>query len=212
MSKLETELLDNLHILIKKNGLNIQKDAQIKLVKYILFLNKWNKTYNLTSIHDPFEMLKVHILDSIAVIPYLQGKYFIDVGTGPGLPGIPLAICCPDKHFVLLDSLGKRIRFLRYVIHQLNLNSVTTIESRIEKYQTNILFDGVLTRAFSSLHNMLELTQHIIDKQGTFYAFKSSISEIELQKIPKKFQIQDIIQLNILDFNVVRNLIRIKYK
>ncbi|HHF1371875.1 TPA: 16S rRNA (guanine(527)-N(7))-methyltransferase RsmG, partial [Haemophilus influenzae] len=111
-------------------------DQQIQqLINLVNLLNKWNKAYNLTSVRDPQEMLVKHILDSLVVSPYLQGDRFIDVGTGPGLPGLPLAIINPSKQFVLLDSLGKRISFIRNAIRELGLTNVTPVLSRVEEYQ-----------------------------------------------------------------------------
>lgn len=104
------------------------------MIGYVELLDKWNKAYNLTSVRDPQQMLVRHILDSIVVNPHLQGSRFIDVGTGPGLPGIPLAIVRPDAHFTLLDSLGKRVRFLRQVQHELGLNNIEPVQSRVEAF------------------------------------------------------------------------------
>ena len=119
---------------------DLQKDQLIQLVQ---LLNKWNKAYNLTSVRDPQEMLVKHILDSIVVSSYLQGDRFIDVGTGPGLPGLPLAIINPTKQFVLLDSLGKRISFIRNAVRELGLTNVEPVLCRVEEYQHEQKFDGV---------------------------------------------------------------------
>ncbi|VEB52031.1 16S rRNA methyltransferase [Salmonella enterica subsp. enterica] len=104
-------VLNKLSRLLADAGISLTDHQKTLLVAYVDMLHKWNKAYNLTSVRDPNEMLVRHILDSIVVAPYLQGQRFIDVGTGPGLPGIPLAIVLPDAHFTLLDSLGKRVRF-----------------------------------------------------------------------------------------------------
>ena len=104
MTNLELQLTDKLKTLLKQTALSVTEQQQQQLVKLVLLLNKWNKAYNLTSVRDPQEMVVKHILDSLVVSPYLQGDRFIDVGTGPGLPGLPLAIVNPQKHFVLLDS------------------------------------------------------------------------------------------------------------
>nr|PRJ06676.1 Ribosomal RNA small subunit methyltransferase G [Haemophilus influenzae] len=121
-------------------------DQQIQqLINLVNLLNKWNKAYNLTSVRDPQEVLVKHILDSLVVSPYLQGDRFIDVGTGPGLPGLPLAIINPSKQFVLLDSLGKRISFIRNAIRELRLINVIPVLSRVEEYQPEDKFDGVLS-------------------------------------------------------------------
>jgi 16S rRNA (guanine527-N7)-methyltransferase len=105
--------------LLAAAGIALPDQQKHQLIGYVELLHKWNKAYNLTSVRDPMQMLVRHILDSIVVNPHLEGSRFIDVGTGPGLPGIPLAIIRPDSHFTLLDSLGKRVRFLRQVQHEL---------------------------------------------------------------------------------------------
>lgn len=115
--------------LLAQTTLTIPAEQQQQLVALVGMLHKWNKAYNLTSVRDPQQMLSRHIMDSLVVLPYLNGQRFIDVGTGPGLPGLPLAITAPDKEFVLLDSLGKRVRFIRQVCHELGLNNVTAVQS-----------------------------------------------------------------------------------
>lgn len=162
-----------------------QKDQLIQLVQ---LLNKWNKAYNLTSVRDPQEMLVKHILDSIVVSPYLQGDRFIDVGTGPGLPGLPLAIINPTKQFVLLDSLGKRISFIRNAVRELGLTNVEPVLSRVEEYQPEQKFDGVLSRAFASLKDMTDWCHHLPKKDGYFYALKGIYHEDEVQELDKKIR------------------------
>ncbi len=164
---------------------DLQKDQLIQLVQ---LLNKWNKAYNLTSVRDPQEMLVKHILDSIVVSPYLQGDRFIDVGTGPGLPGLPLAIINPTKQFVLLDSLGKRISFIRNAVRELGLTNVEPVLSRVEEYQPEQKFDGVLSRAFASLKDMTDWCHHLPKKDGYFYALKGIYHEDEVQELDKKIR------------------------
>ncbi|SPX41609.1 methyltransferase, SAM-dependent methyltransferase, glucose-inhibited cell-division protein [Haemophilus influenzae] len=162
-------------------------DQQIQqLINLVNLLNKWNKAYNLTSVRDPQEMLVKHILDSLVVSPYLQGDRFIDVGTGPGLPGLPLAIINPSKQFVLLDSLGKRISFIRNAIRELRLTNVTPVLSRVEEYQPEDKFDGVLSRAFASLKDMTDWCHHLPKENGYFYALKGIYQEDEINELNKK--------------------------
>ena len=162
-------------------------DQQIQqLIDLVNLLNKWNKAYNLTSVRDPQEMLVKHILDSLVVSPYLQGDRFIDVGTGPGLPGLPLAIINPSKKFVLLDSLGKRISFIRNAVRELGLTNVTPVLSRVEEYQPEDKFDGVLSRAFASLKDMTEWCHHLPKENGHFYALKGIYQEDEINELNEK--------------------------
>ena len=181
-----------------------QKDQLIQLVQ---LLNKWNKAYNLTSVRDPQEMLVKHILDSIVVSPYLQGDRFIDVGTGPGLPGLPLAIINPTKQFVLLDSLGKRISFIRNAVRELGLTNVEPVLSRVEEYQSEQKFDGVLSRAFASLKDMTDWCHHLPKQDGYFYALKGIYHEDEVQELDKKFEVKDVITLNVPELVGERHLI-----
>ena len=183
---------------------DLQKDQLIKLVQ---LLHKWNKAYNLTSVRDPQEMLVKHILDSIVVSPYLQGERFIDVGTGPGLPGLPLAIINPTKQFVLLDSLGKRINFIRNAVRELGLTNVKPVLSRVEEYQSEQKFDGVLSRAFASLKDMTDWCTHLPKQDGYFYALKGIYHEDEVQELDKKFEVKDVITLNVPELVGERHLI-----
>ncbi len=121
---LQSELLAILEDSLKDSDLVVTQEKQLQLINYVLLMHKWNKTYNLTSVRDPRDMVIKHIVDSIAVAPFLDKIRYIDVGTGPGLPGIPLAIMCPDKQFVLLDSLGKRVRFMRQVAYELKIANI----------------------------------------------------------------------------------------
>ncbi|MBY5994226.1 16S rRNA (guanine(527)-N(7))-methyltransferase RsmG [Ferrimonas balearica] len=203
-------LAKRLSTLIADSGLTVSAEQQDQLLQLVTLLDKWNKAYNLTSVRDPMEMLEKHILDSIVVGPHLQGQRFIDVGTGPGLPGLPLAICHPDKTFVLLDSLGKRIRFIRQVIHTLGLTNVTAVESRVEAYQPEQGFDGVLSRAFASLEDMLSWCAHLTAPQGRFLALKGQLDPDELQSIPPQFEIEQTLVLQVPGLDAQRHLVRVK--
>ena len=183
---------------------DLQKDQLIQLVQ---LLHKWNKAYNLTSVRDPQEMLVKHILDSIIVSTYLQGDRFIDVGTGPGLPGLPLAIINPTKQFVLLDSLGKRISFIRNAVRELGLTNVEPVLSRVEEYQPEQKFDGVLSRAFASLKDMTDWCHHLPKQDGYFYALKGIYHEDEVQELDNKFEVKDVIILHVPELIGERHLI-----
>ncbi|MFQ1005305.1 16S rRNA (guanine(527)-N(7))-methyltransferase RsmG [Gilliamella sp. CG22] len=194
LKKKLTNLIDQTDLLITDQQIDL-------LIEYVEMLNKWNKAYNLTAVRDPNEMLVKHIMDSLVVSPYLVGEHFIDVGTGPGLPGIPLAIINPDKQFDLVDSLGKRIRFLKQVKFELKLNNINPVQSRIEDY-TEQQFDGVISRAFASLQDMLTWCQHLPNQQGSFYALKGS----EQDPIPEGFELKQNIKLTIPQLNADRYL------
>lgn len=204
------DLTVNLRALLAQTNISIT-DLQVnQLIQYVELLVKWNKAYNLTSVRDPHEMLVKHILDSLMVGPLLEGNRFIDVGTGPGLPGIPLAIMYPEKQFVLLDSLGKRITFLRQVVYQLKLTNVTPVQSRVEKYQFEHYFDGVLSRAFASLQDMLTWCHHLTNADGRFYALKGLYPTEEIANLPNNFQVMAGHELKIPSLDGQRHLIEIK--
>jgi 16S rRNA (guanine527-N7)-methyltransferase len=191
--------------LIDQTDLLITESQIDQLIHYVEMLNKWNKAYNLTAIRDSNEMLIKHIMDSLVVSPYLIGNSFIDVGTGPGLPGIPLAIINPEKQFDLVDSLGKRIRFLKQVQFELKLTNIQPIQIRIEEYNDK-KFDGVISRAFASLQDMLIWCKHLPNQQGSFYALKGS----DLDPIPEGFTLKQNIKLVIPELNAERRLMIIQ--
>ena len=200
-------LKSRLQSLLAQTSLQLTELQISQLVTLVEQLDKWNKAYNLTSVRDPMEMLVKHILDSLVVSPYLQGQRFIDVGTGPGLPGLPLAIINPDKQFVLLDSLGKRITFIRQVCHLLKLTNVTAVQSRVEKYQPEQLFDGVISRAFASLQDMLNWCYHLPANNGKFYALKGLVPEQELENLAKGLKLERIERLVVPELEGQRHLV-----
>lgn len=180
----------DLQALLAKTTLQVSEQQVQLLIQYVELLHKWNKAYNLTSVRDPQQMLVKHIMDSLMVGEVLQGENFIDVGTGPGLPGIPLAILYPERNFVLLDSLGKRITFLRQVVFQLKLTNVEPIKARVEEYLVETPFDGVLSRAFSSLNDMVSWCSHLVTvEQGQFFALKGQYPTDELVELPENIKL-----------------------
>ncbi|PCN69729.1 16S rRNA (guanine(527)-N(7))-methyltransferase [Yersinia pestis] len=192
-------------------GITLPDQQKHQLIGYVELLDKWNKAYNLTSVRDPQQMLVRHILDSIVVNPHLQGSRFIDVGTGPGLPGIPLAIVRPDAHFTLLDSLGKRVRFLRQVQHELGLNNIEPVQSRVEAFTSEPPFDGVISRAFASLQDMLSWCHHLPAKpEGRFYALKGVRPDDELAVLPEDIVLESVIKLDVPELDGERHLIILK--
>jgi 16S rRNA (guanine527-N7)-methyltransferase len=194
--------------LLAAAGIALPDQQKHQLIGYVELLHKWNKTYNLTSVRDPMQMLVRHILDSIVVNPHLQGSRFIDVGTGPGLPGIPLAIVRPDAHFTLLDSLGKRVRFLRQVQHELGLKNIDAVQSRVEEFIPEPAFDGVISRAFASLQDMLTWCHHLpVKGQGRFYALKGLSPDDELASLPEGVKLQEIIKLRVPELEGERHLV-----
>lgn len=181
-----------------------------KIQHYIALLLKWNKAYNLTAITAPDEIASKHIADSLIISPFLKGNEIIDIGTGAGLPGIPLAIVNPDKHFTLLDSNGKKIRFLKHVKQQLGLNNVSPVHSRVENFQAEQCFSSVLSRAFASICDMLRGSEHLVCADGRFLAMKGAKPTEELQQLPAGFALEHIHPLTVTGLNAERCLVEIK--
>jgi len=200
-------LLEQLNKLLAQTSIKLTDEQKLKLVKYVELLDKWNKAYNLTSVREPSQMMVKHILDALVVAPHINGKNYIDVGTGPGLPGIVLAIALPDTQFILLDSLGKRVRFLTQVKHELGLTNVTPVQSRVEDYQASVKLDGVLSRAFASIQDMVQWCEHLIDDSGKFIALKGQYPEEELASLPENIKFVENIILEVPGLNAQRHLI-----
>ncbi len=185
-------------------------DAQIvKLQQYVELLCRWNRAYNLTAIKDPIDMIRLHILDSLSISRYLQKTRFIDVGTGAGLPGIPLAIVNPTKFFSLLDSNGKKTRFLFQAKTELCLNNVEELNLRVEDFTPEEKYDGVLSRAFSSLNDMLYGCNHLVADLGCFYAMKGRLDNLELNSLPKHYTVTNTYPLRVPGVEADRHLITI---
>ena len=195
---------------IQTLGLNCSAYQQQQLLTYLEMLQRWNKAYNLTAIREPIQMVRLHLLDSLAIHPYIQGvKNIIDVGTGPGLPGIPLAILNPDINFTLLDSNGKKTRFLFQAINDLSLANAKEVNQRVEKYQSKSSFDIVVSRAFSSIPDMLNQCDHLVSKSGCFLAMKGKKPNSELSQITKNYKVVDLSQVNVPKIDSERHLIKI---
>lgn len=188
-------------------GLVLTPAQQQQLLAYLALLDKWNHAYNLTSVRDPRQMLVQHVFDSLSIVPYLaDSQRIIDVGTGPGLPGMILAIACPERSFTLLDSLGKRILFLRQAIHQLGLTHVTPLQTRVENHRPENPYDAIVSRAFASISDMLSWCGHL---GGRFLAMKGQYPEQELADIDVSFRVDAVHALTVPMLNKVRNLVEI---
>jgi len=157
---------------IAKLGLNVTVEMQEKLIAYLQLMLKWNKAYNLTAIRELDSMVIRHVLDSLSILPFIKQSPVLDVGTGAGLPGIPLALCLPDYQFVLLDSNGKKTRFLTQAKIELGIENIEVIHSRIEDYKPGVRFEMITCRAFAALNTILDLTQHLVTSSTRVMAMK----------------------------------------
>ena len=184
------ELLQSLNKGANALGLTLSEPQQQALMAYLELLIKWNKAYNLTAIRDPQQMVALHLLDSLAVHKAIQqAGHIIDVGTGPGLPGLVLAIMNPQKHFTLLDSNGKKTRFLFQARASLGLDNVEIVNERCEAYHPPRPFDMIVSRAFASLADMVHWTQHMRADDGCFLAMKGQFPEQELADLGDDYRL-----------------------
>ncbi|HEX7817630.1 16S rRNA (guanine(527)-N(7))-methyltransferase RsmG [Dyella sp.] len=169
-------------------GLQLPADAIERLLDYQALLQRWNATYNLTAVRDPGDMIAKHLLDSLAIVPYVRGTSLADLGTGPGLPGIVLAIAAPGREVLLVDSNGKKVRFLREAIRSLKLEGVRAVQSRVEAVEGQ--FDCITARAFASLEDMLGWGGHLLAPGGLWLAMKGKRPDDELPGIPPGFTLR----------------------
>ncbi|WP_130538439.1 16S rRNA (guanine(527)-N(7))-methyltransferase RsmG [Thiomicrorhabdus indica] len=202
---LENQLRDGL----KQLGLELANEKVTKLLQYLELLQKWNKVYNLTAIRDPQEMLVKHLLDSLAVVPHIQPTRLIDVGTGGGLPGIPLAICYPDAQIDLLDSNSKKTRFLIQAKAELGLVNTQVIHGRVEEHHPEPLYDAVISRAFAALEDMLYWTNDLLPAGGVWWAMKAQKDFEPLDILPQNAKLDEQIELNVPGLNAERRLIKL---
>lgn len=173
-------------------GVELSPQQHEQLLGYLALLIKWNKAYNLTAVRDPNEMVSRHLLDSLSVMPFIHSdsQSWLDVGSGGGMPGIPLAILHPHKQVTLLDSNGKKTRFLTQVKMELKLDNLQVIHSRVEEYQPAQPFSGIISRAFSSMENFTGWTRHLGDTRTLWLAMKGLHPADELVALPADFTVE----------------------
>ncbi len=176
-------------------------EKQSMLIAYLHLLQKWNKAYNLTAITDFEKMISYHLLDSLSVAPYLTGDNMVDVGSGAGLPGIPLAVYFPEKKFTLIDSVGKKTRFIAQAVRELGLHNVQVANTRAEEYQTQNAFDTMIARAVGSIEDLIAISKHLLAKNGQLLMMKSDVSH---EKITEPHR---IIELHVPGIDAHRSLI-----
>ena len=186
-------------------GLSLPAQALSRLLDYQALLERWNAAYNLTAVRDPAQMVTRHLLDSLAILPHVQGATLADLGTGPGLPGIVLAIAAPGREMLLVDSNGKKVRFLREAIRTLKLDGVRAVQSRVEDVQGQ--FDCVTARAFASLADMLGWGGHLLAPDGIWLAMKGKRPDDELPGVPPAFEVRSMHALDVPGLDAERHLL-----
>lgn len=188
-------------------GLEERLAGDERLMEYITELMNWNRIYNLTSVRKPTEIVTRHILDSLSILPYIEGKRVLDIGTGAGLPGIPLAIACPEREFVLLDSSSKKLRFVQQTLAILKLDNVTLEHRRIEDYQPQERFDSVMCRAFSELREIYRHAARLCNSTGRILAMKGIYPVAEIESLDDRNVIDQVVPLTIPGLGAERHLV-----
>lgn len=193
-------------------ALRIDDEQCERLLQYVELLAKWNKVYNLTAIREPSRMVGQHILDSLSVIPSLGScKTIIDVGTGAGLPGIPLAVANPALQVTLLDTVSKKIAFVRHAIGELSLaTNAVAVNARVEDYQPVQPFDAVISRAFADIKDFVEGAGHLCADGGRMFAMKGVYPHEEIARMPGGFSIESVVALTVPAVNGQRHLVVIR--
>ena len=186
MPENETALLHNA---AEEIGISLSDTQANQLIGYVDLMEKWNRAFNLTAVRRRSELFSRHVFESLAVKPHIRGEKWADIGTGAGLPGVPLAITEPDKPFVLLDSNGKKTRFLLEVKRALGLSNIEVETTRVENWRPALHPDAVITRAFADLATTIGRTQHILHDHGMLFAMKTESAAEELDSLPSGFEL-----------------------
>lgn len=192
-------------------SLEIDDEAQKKLLDYLFLLHKWNKTYNLTAVRQPEQMVTYHLLDSLAVSPFLWERKWLDVGCGPGLPGLILAILKPEWAFTLVDSNSKKTSFVAQAIIELGLKNVEVICCRVEDLSVAEKYDGIISRAFADIGDFILKTRHLLAVGGGWAAMKG-FPEEELTRLPMWVKVEKILQLEVPNLAAARSLVVLREK
>ncbi len=179
------------------------------LLKLLNELNDWNQRINLTAIRDPQQQLSKHLLDSLSIQSYLQGRYIADIGTGAGFPGLPLAVINPDKEFLLIDSINKKLRFVEHAAAVMQLSNVSVLHTRAQDYRPVRLFDCVVSRAMGSIENFVLWCGHLCAPQGRLLAMKGRYPEEELAAVPKGWRVVAVHELKIPGLDEQRHLVEL---
>jgi 16S rRNA (guanine527-N7)-methyltransferase len=188
-------------------GLALDRGCVERLLAYLRLLEKWNRTYNLTAVRDPADMVARHLLDSLAVLPELAGPEVLDIGTGPGLPGIPLALARPDLEFTLLDSNLKMLRFVRQALHELHIKNAAAVQARVEAFRPGKIFATLIARAFASIPDMLIACGHLAAPGSRILAMKGAYPQQELAAVPPSYRVVEVKALRVPGLDAERHLV-----
>ena len=199
---------------IKDAKLDISAQTQPRLLDYLALMQKWNKVHNLTAVRDADEMVILHLLDSLVVLPFIDAKHLLDVGSGAGLPGIPLAICLPDLQVTVIDSNSKKVSFMRQAKAELGIANLEVLGGRVEEIASTKKFEIIISRAFSDLSLFISLTHHLLDAQGKWLAMKGVYPEVELAELAAKTGVtaSKVEVLNVPGLDAQRHLAFLPYQ
>lgn len=187
--------------------LSVSDGQQEQLLAFLALLSKWNRAYNLTAVREPAEMVSRQLLDSLSLLSWVTTEHLLDVGAGGGLPGIPLAIVCPDKRFTLLDSNGKKTRFLNQCVLELGLDNVQVIHGRAEDCQPEQPFSQISSRAFTALDNLVNWCGELLATDGQFLAMKGQYPDDEVSALPAGWQVESSHSLKVPGADGERHLL-----
>jgi len=191
-------------------GLSLGREGRSKLLQYLALLEKWNQVYNLTAIRGREKMVSGHLLDCLAVIPYLTGTRLLDIGSGAGFPGIPVAVARPDIQVVLLDSNHKKAAFLRQAVAELQLKNATVVCERVEAWRAAEKFDCIISRAFAELAEFIALTKHLLAPGGVLAAMKGVYPFEEIERLPPDFRLRQVHAFAVPGLEAERHLVLIE--
>ncbi len=179
-------LAEKLALGVAEMGLPVSAEKQSLLLRYLALLEKWNKVYNLTAVRKPMDMVTLHLLDSLSVLPYINSKNLLDVGSGGGLPGVVLAICLPELQVTTIDTVQKKAIFVRQVKGELGLDNLAVVHARVERFEPEQAYDAIISRAFSEVDVFMALTQHLLAEGGQWFAMKGVSPQEELAHLGLK--------------------------
>jgi 16S rRNA (guanine527-N7)-methyltransferase len=204
------QLQERLAAGIESMGLTIDATTRERLLDYLLQLHKWNQAFNLSGIKQLDDMLPLHLLDSLVLAPFIDGELVADVGTGAGLPGFPLALCFPDKQFLLIDSNRKKTRFIFQTAALLDVKNIAAIHSRVEDYASQPQVDIVTSRAFASLADFVQGCRHLVSGSGKFLAMKGLYPQAEIDELPPGFQVSAVHPVKVPGVAAERHIVEIR--